>query len=654
MTNQTIPPPDGMVARVGLSALAAAWAGRPGGKQGLWSAILLVAVVVLLLAADLLLLSVHPGNYTIDIGTYRASFFLAGTYDLEVAPDGVGYRWTSAASEIRLEQARLTPDALLSLSLGGRPEPAPVQLTFNGRPWIAFTAEATPRVYSFALPPSASQDVRIGIQSPTFTTDSDPRRLGVKLLGVQLALADEPRYPAPALFLAQVAVLALVQLLALRLGWPRRVRIMLLGALALGLAALLSAALPLAYAYLLRLAVAVALLLALTSIGLPIAQRRLAWAGDAREIRLLWSLTVLACCLRLVGVLYPTFGGQDLDLNLSRLVKTMSGQMIIIAQSSEFADGRTIYPPGPYLATAPGYLLIGDRPALLQGAMALLDGTTALLVALLARRLGGGVQAARLALILYAGSATTLTVLSYSFSAQVFGQWFATPIALLLMSAERPVPAQRWAGAAVLLLLAICSHIGVAILLTAWFGMIILVMLARPDRNLVWAVIALAAAGLFAFTTLYVDIVGIMLSHFSSLQRASGGELLRGATPLLLVGLWLVYTPVGLGLLPLGLAFAARSLRKARRLEVPLAWILTALVFLVVDLILGLQVRYFYFLLPLALAAVGVVLGRLATRGRWARLAAWATALLVAAQTAALWFSVTMGDGKLSLTPLTH
>lgn len=654
MTNQTIPPPEGLVGRVNPATLAAARVGQRARKQLQHGALLLVAAAALLLIVDLLFLAAHPGTYAIDIGTHRASFFLTGTYDLEVAPDGEGYRWTGAASEIYLAQARLAPGALLALELGGRPQPAPVQLTFNGRPWVAFTAQASPRVYSFVLPPSASQDVRIGVQSPTFTTDSDPRKLGLKLLGVQLTLAGEPRYPTPAILLAQVALIAVVQLLALRLGWPRWVRLLLLGALVLGLAALLSAALPLAYIYLARLTIAAAVLLALTLIGLPIAQRSLAWAGDAREIQLLWSLTMLACCLRLVGVLYPTFGGQDLDLNLSRLVKTMSGQMIIIAQSSEFANGQTIYPPGPYLAVAPGYLIFGDRPALLQGAMALLDGTTALLVALLARRLGGNAQAARLALLLYAGSATAVTVLSYSFSAQVFGQWFATPIALLLMTGDRPVPIRRWAGAAALLLMAICSHIGVAILLTSWFGLMILLMLARPHRSLAWAMALLAAACLFAFSTLYIDIIGIMLSHFSSLQRAAGGGLLRGATPLLLVGLWLVYTPLGLALFPLGLALIARPMRVARRLAVPLAWILTALVFLVVDLILGLQVRYFYFLLPLALAAVGIVLGQLAGRGGWARLAAWSAVLLVVAQMAALWISVTMADGKLSLAPLTH
>jgi hypothetical protein len=148
--------------------------------------------------------------------------------------------------------------------------------------------------------------------------------------------------------------------------------------------------------------------------------------------------------------------------------------------------------------------------------------------------------------------------------------------------------------------------------------------------------------------------VGIMLDHFSSLQRGASGGLLRGARPLLLVGLRLAYSEVGLALLPLALALIVRSLRGARRLVVPIAWVLTAVVFLIVDLFLGLQVRYFYFLLPLALAAIGLLLGRLATHGRWARVAAYCMALLVSAQGVALWMSVTMADGKLSLAPLTH
>jgi hypothetical protein len=651
MANQQTQLPDGRVGRMSIMALAQH---RRIITDGLKSAMLLAIAALLLLAADLLFLRFHSGIHTIDFGADRAAFFVTGAHALEIADDGIGYRWTTGASQIHLQQARVTPQALVSLELGGRPQPALVQLTFNGRPWVEFLAQETPREYIFALPPSESNDVEIGIMSPTFKADSDPRELGVKLVGLRLIASDEPRYPAPAMFLAQLALVCIVQMLALRLGWPRWVQALLLMALALGLAALLFAALPLAYVYLVRLAIAALVLLALTWVGLPIVQRSLAWAGDAREIQLLWSLTLIACCIRLVGVLYPTFGGQDLDLNLSRLLKTMNGQLIIIALSSEFANGRTIYPPGPYLAVAPGYIVFADLPALLQGALAIVDGTTALLVALLARRLGGNTQAARLALLLYAGSATAFTVLSYSFSAQLFGQWFATPIALLLMREDQPVPVRRWAGAALLLLLAICSHIGVAILLTTWFGMIILVMLARPHRNLAWAAALLAGCCLFALAALYIDIVGIMLNHFSSLQRTEQGRLLPGASPLLLLGMWLAYSPVGLALLPLGLVLIARSLRGLRQLAVPLAWVLTALAFLIFDLLFGLQVRYFYFLLPLALAAIGVVLGHLASRGRWAGAAAWSVALLVAAQAVALWISATMADGKLSMTPLTH
>ncbi|HEX9440245.1 MAG TPA: hypothetical protein VF909_11205 [Roseiflexaceae bacterium] len=86
----------------------------------------------------------------------------------------------------------------------------------------------------------------------------------------------------------------------------------------------------------------------------------------------------------------------------------------------------------------------------------------------------------------------------------------------------------------------------------------------------------------------------------------------------------------------------------------PLAWLLTTLLFFVVDLLLAVQVRYFYFALPLALAAIAIVLGHLAARGRWARFATWALVLMLFLQGVMFWYSSAFGDGQLSMTPLTH
>jgi hypothetical protein len=82
--------------------------------------------------------------------------------------------------------------------------------------------------------------------------------------------------------------------------------------------------------------------------------------------------------------------------------------------------------------------------------------------------------------------------------------------------------------------------------------------------------------------------------------------------------------------------------------------LLTALLFFLVDITLAMQVRYFYFALPLALAAIAIVLGRMAERGRWARIAAWALVLVLLLQGTAAWFTAAFGDVQISMTPLTH
>ena len=644
----------------GLSSGADVQAGVPHfaliRQQWLKSAAIWIAAALLLVLADILLLRLHPGVYRVAIGNYRDKFFLDDANYQEVAPDGTTYRWSTGDSRLWLEQVALASPALFTLELGGRPQPGEVRLTLNEQPWVGFTAQTQPRHYTFLLPPGQPDRLAIGLHSATFEAHGDPRRLGVKVEGFALTL---PRralaLPTPAHYLAQLALIIAAQLTTLRLGWRWRLQALLAGLLALALAALLSSALLLAYAYLPRLAVAGVGLAALTWLVLPLAERRLTWMGGACEVRLLWALALLACAIRLTGALYPTFGGQDLGLNLSRLIKTITGQLVVIAGSSEFANGQTIYPPGPYLAVMPGATLIGDLGSLLQGGLALLDGTTAFLVAMLARRLGGNRGAARFALVLYTANLAAFAALSFGFAAQVFGQWFTTPLALVLLAPQATERLRSWALAVLLLLFGIFAHIGVAILGVTWLGLVLGLLLVRPRRVLGWAIGLLSGAGLLALALLYVDIAEITVSHAAgTLSQAGDGPLLRGATPLLVKGLRLAYTDAGLALLPLGLVLITRARPGLQGLGVPLAWLLTALLFLAVDLLLAMQVRYFYFALPLVLAAVAVVLGQIAARGRAARIVAWALVLALAVQGVALWYSTTMGDGAISMTPLTH
>ncbi|HEU5085983.1 MAG TPA: hypothetical protein VFT99_01015, partial [Roseiflexaceae bacterium] len=549
-------------------------AGRLARKIGPTAAILALAAVLLLLA-DALLLWWHSGVYRVPIGNFRDRYFLEGAYPQETAPDGTTYRWTQADSRLWLNEVGVGSATLLELNLGGRPSPADLALTLQGQPWLNMTAATAPRRYTLLLPPGASGQVWVGITSPTFQVPGDQRRLGFKFeqFAIRNLHAGLP-LPPTGQYLVQLALLVAVTLTVARLAWRPLALATLLAALAVALAVLLSTELLLAWEFLPRLAIAAGVLALLTWVALPIMQRWLVegarpGAGfvEARELRILWALMLAAIAIRWVGVLNPSFGGQDLGRNLDRLLSTMVGQLYIIAPSGEFAKGLTIYPTGPYLALMPLYLLTADMASIMQGGLALMDGATALLVALLAYQLGGGKQAARVGLVLYAGNIAAFSAMSYSFSAQIFGQWFTAPLALLLLCSAWPPRRVTWLLAMILMSCAVFSHIGVALLAIGWMGLTLLLLTLTRRRVPWWAWAMFGAAGLIAFGFLYIEIVADTLRHAteSVVPRSVGsGSLLRGWRILLLNGLRIGYSDIGLALLPFGLALFIRAARQAR------------------------------------------------------------------------------------------
>ncbi len=118
-------------------------------------------------------------------------------------------------------------------------------------------------------------------------------------------------------------------------------------------------------------------------------------------------------------------------------------------------------------------------------------------------------------------------------------------------------------------------------------------------------------------------------------------------------GMRLAYSDIGLALVLAGGLLASR-LRHARVAAVAGAWIITVLVFLVIDLVSAMQVRYFYFGLAPVLALVGVYLGRLAERGRMGQIAAWVLVGIIVIPSIVLWLGATWAEGKIPMTPLTH
>ncbi len=630
------------------------------------AASLLAVIALLLLIADIALLQLHSGIYHVTVGNFRDEYFFENIYRQEQEINGTTYRWTRQNSILWLNQIGVGQHTLLTLDLGGRPTPADLKLSLRDQPWVAFQAQTTARHYTLLLPNTASDQLWIGISSPTFVAPGDPRQLGVKIVGFTIHnLHGGVPFPPIAQYLTQFALIVLAQLTIIRLNWRLPLQATLLCVLAATLALLLSSQLLLAMEYVPRLAFSAAILALLTWLVLPLIER---WACATEtgfitrhELHILWAMALGAVLVRHLGVLYPSFGGQDLGRNLDRLLATINGQLYIIAPSGEFAKGLTIYPTGPYLVLMPGSLAVGDMASLMQGGLALLDGFTALMVGLITIKLGGGKHAARLALALYAANIGAFGAMGYSFSAQIFGQWFTAPLALLLLTNSFPPTRRIWLFAMILMLFGVFSHIGVALLGIGWMGLILVLTTIAYRRIPWWGWGLFAGACLISFGFLYVEIVGPTLAHAAEkvVPRSVGsGTFFKGYRILLISGLRLAYSDIGLLLAPLGLLLLAPIVAGARtwlqRRVVPLAWLGAALFFLMVDLILDVQVRYFYFALPLILPLIALPLGRIAARGRSAQLVAWALVIAIMLPQLVLWFGGTWGDGKIPMTPLTH
>jgi hypothetical protein len=438
---------------------------------------LLPLLALLIVGANMALLTLWGQQpYRVDAGTYGDQLLLRNFYAQEANAAGETYRWSSNDSTIVVSGAALTPAVRARLLIGGTPADAgqslPTELTVNGRNWGTFAVASTPRRYELLLPSDTGASLRLGLSSPLTRAPGEERALGVRLDAVELQLGAGPLLPLPLHLLAQLACLLLLIPICGALRLPHRATIGLLIAAALLLALLQAAALPLMGMYLPRLVGVCAALALLTTTALPFARRQLSWVAE-RDLRWLWGVMLLACLLRMLPMLYPPFATHDLPLNLKRLDAVTRGVLVLIAPSAEFAGEMTIYPPAPYVALLPTYLLLDSRPLVLQFGLALLDGTGALFVGLLALRLHAGSLAGRMAALLYAGSSIGFTVLWWGFTAQAFGQWFTAPLALLLIAAAKAGQVRTWLLAGLAFLVALLTHAGVAVLAVVWVTLVL-------------------------------------------------------------------------------------------------------------------------------------------------------------------------------------
>lgn len=636
-------------------------------SPGLWAAL---GAALLLWAAAYQV----PAAHTLHVGGDRATRlreydapFLSGVNASEPAPAegewyaaGAPYRWTMSRAELRLPGAGGGPWAVAALiSAGPRAEPLVTTWRISGGPpqsVAILPGEA--RVYRL-LGPSAGE-LRVNLDAPPLDAPGDPRDLGAVLFRISaVQLGDAPRPPDPTtLALLGVALLGALALAA-RSGVGRREQWALWLALALGAAWMLAARRVDIAAFapaLAALAWICYLLTALLAALLAAAARRLGVAAGPAESAGAAAAVALGFGARMAGMLHPYAIFSDTGLHLNNLAG-LTSQVIGVASGAvlfteglpcEAGAGQSPYPPGPYLAAAPGLLVTGGdlemRRWMLQGGVALAESVGAALLWLLLRRAGLGRWASLAAAALYAAAPPLLRSYSVGEMANLFAQALV-PALLLFLAVGAPQarrPAVAALGAALLAVL-LLSHTGVtlstAALLAAWLPLSLARgRLAAPAiRSLALGGVAAGALALGLYYGGYAELfqerralataqAALPPEQRCPPERPLPEKLWRwGVGPLIderpaLQGALLVSGAAGALLLLAG----QRGARRDAGVVLAAAWV-GALLSLGTLLGSDQAVRWQPFLFPALCAGGGVALGawrRRGTAGRWLALAA--------------------------------
>lgn len=650
---------------------------RPPSGSGSWSSWLswfsplllllsgFILVMLLLTSAEALVLTVRNPNVLLPFDRKDTAFLLDGFHAIEQDAHG-SYRWTEGRSQVRLPQMGDGGMPVVGLRLGPHPPDHAVPsltLDYGGGEPVHLVPSGQPRRYRLLVHPDEQTGgtLVINLRSHTTTVPPDPRPIGVRVRSAALTFLDTDTpvvFPSLRLVALQAGVLVLLLLMLHRLVLPPLAVVAILLAAGLALLWLFTFEGLLLSAYLVRLAVVLGILGTLTVVVLPLAERHAAGLASPSLVRSLWGIALLACLIRLGGSLYPLFAAYDLSLNVGRLLKTLHGTLMMTSPSIEFRNHLTIYPPGPYVLFLPG-LLAGISPGLLvMGGIAIIDGFGALTVGALARTLGAGRTATLFSALFYAAVPINLTALWWGLTAQIFGQALMLPLAVALLVAFRQPRPAAWAAAGMFLVIALLSHIGVTILAVAWLGLawLLLGWRATLPRRAWWHfALMLTVCCLVGGGLVYSAVAGLKLEESLKVGEKVLSERPPVSYALIFRGFFIAFHRVGLVLLLPGVLLL--MMVRVRRLppgglELVGSWLLVVALFCGVEMATALQVRYIYLLTPLACIAAGVVLSRVAARGRFFRAVAWGVVVALLVQGSAYWYRGAFEDVMMSVSPL--
>jgi len=567
------------------------------------------------------------------------------------------YRWTRDISSVVLPGAGGDLWLMRVTVASGRPDGSTVSSVWRAADGSSITLQidAQRRTYFLLAPVDPAGDLRLTFETPRLITGSDPRNLGLPVFRIVAApTGSAPSRPAWTTLAWLAAALAGAYALAQRTCAPFR------RAAHAPVAIVTTIALVTAWMIATRrmdatiAAPTVAVWVWAAWMLTPFVEAALRATQPVEDAATAAGVTAVAWFVRMAGMLHPYALTSDLGLHVNNLGDVARG-MILFTEGlpCRAGAGPQPYPPGGYLALLPGVLLTGaDRAALtllVQAGTALLDSLTVAVLWLLMRRAGAGKAATLYAATLYAFAPPILRSFSVGEMANLLAQALVAPLILWMTLALRDRSWTTNLAGAVLLLLILLSHGGVALstgaALVAW---LLLRVVWRADRESPppWrTVIATGVVGIVALMLFY-SAFGYVAEERRIAQEAlaAQGIICPPGDPLLdKLNWWVigfVFSP-GAPILPLALAAgiigaALVACSGALRIALAACW-LGALASLGTLLLSDQPVRWTIFIYPALCIGAGIALEWWQRRGRAGAALAIATCLFLVWYGAADW-----------------
>jgi hypothetical protein len=599
--------------------------------------------------------------YLVDVADMAYHPYISGFNDIETRPDDPSdrYRWSTGSPSIFVPGVGNEPVVVTLTTIGARPvgTPPAIEIAARGQRFTVQTT-ADQRTDSFLLERGdpLDGDIRLNMSVPPFTPLGDPRELGVIIRRAEIVPASYglrpfvvPSVPALAGLLAGVVGLYALLIVTVRRHRP---------SLAAASAASLLAAAGILYArpdtaFLAGQLPSLGLwTLALGWLGRAALNSALGHDRHAGIAAAAGSLAFgLAFAVRFGGLTYAQFLTSDLVLHVHNVQSVLQGELVF---TEPLPNGTVVpYPPAYYMLISVLSFVFGQSEAalglLLKWTASVLDASACLALAWAGARVWSA-RAGALAALAYAASPAAFDLFSAGNYTNIFAQSVLNltllfGVVYLGTRTELPVGAPVWLTLG--FGLTMLGHYGMMLGALAILAPFLLWALAAqfqgrcPPR--VWTILVAGGVGLLGSIALYYwQLTDLIVNQWGGVfTRLAGGDTAGAARPGL--GESLAKLPgkirdlLGWPTVITGLAGLA-GVRGGRSGAVALigAWLVAALVFAVLDQLMGDAVRWYYMAaVPLALPA-GLFLSGL-TR-RWAAGRALALLMLAAMSWQAITF----------------